>query len=112
MIHSFYFSGKKFKVETKKMGFFGKFIGLMFKSSSTKNLLFEFDRNVGLPIHSFFVFFPFLAIWVDGKDKVIDFKFVRPFCFSVKPKKDFRKLIELPINEKNEKIISIFSKNI
>ena len=112
MIYSFYFNGQKLTVGVNKVNSFEKYIGLMFKSSETENLLFEFKKNVNLPIHSFFVFFPFLAVWLDDENKVIEFKIVRPFCFSVKPNNKFRRLIEVPINIKNKRIVSHFCKNI
>ena len=52
-----------------------------------------------MAIHSFFVFFPFLAIWLDDKDKIIDSKVIKPFRFSILPSKKFVKLIEIPINK-------------
>jgi len=92
----------------KKLSFFGKFIGLMFKNSKTKNLLFEFNSNTNISIHSFFVFFNFLALWLDENDRVIDFKIVKPFLPSIKPNKKFKKLIELPLNSDNKRIIDFF----
>ena len=77
----------------KKLGYFGKFSGLMFKSSNTKNLLFEFNDLTRISIHSFFVFFDFLAIWLDKDDNIIDFKIVKPFLPMIKPDKRFKKLI-------------------
>lgn len=108
MIHQIYFKNKEFKIDVKKVGYIGKFTGLMLKSSGTDNLLFEFKKDVGLSIHSLFVFFSFLAVWVDENNKVVDFKLVKPFRFSVKSKKEFRRLIEIPVNRKNDKLISYF----
>jgi len=75
-----------------------KYIGLMFRTRKTKPLIFEFSKDVIMAIHSFFVFFPFKAIWLDKKGKVIEKRIVKPFTFHVCPKKAFRKLIEIPIN--------------
>lgn len=110
MIFNFNFRGKRFKIKSRKSSLFGKYVGLMCKSSETENLLFEFKKDVNLSIHSFFVFFRFLAIWLDEKNEVVDFKIVKPFCFSVRPKNKFRRLIEIPFNKENKKIITYFSK--
>jgi uncharacterized membrane protein (UPF0127 family) len=101
------YKGKKISVEVKRQGFFGRFSGLMFKSSKTENLLFEFDELSKIPIHSFFVFFPFLAVWIDDKNKIIEKRLVYPWKFSIAPKKSFKVLVEIPVNSKNKKIIDI-----
>lgn len=96
---------KKIKINVKKVSFFGKFSGLMFKNKNTSNLLFEFSKNVNISIHSLFVFFPFLAVWLDDKNKVVEKRIVKSFILSVKPIKKFRKLVEIPLNNENKKII-------
>ena len=68
-------------------------------------LLFEFKNPTITPIHSFFVFYSFLAIWLDTDDKIIEMKIVRPWIFSVKPKKKFIKLIEVPVSLRYSKIL-------
>lgn len=104
-----YHNKKKINIERlKKLNIFQRFTGLMFRSSNTERLLFEFSFNSRIAIHSFFVFFPFLAIWLDGKNRVVEFKMVRPFLPSIKPAKKFKKLIELPLNNDNKKIIGFF----
>lgn len=55
--------------------FISRLIGLMFKKKPT-NLFFKFDELDFHPIHSFFVFFPFDAIYLIKKGKyfiVVDF---------------------------------------
>ena len=89
----------------------GKMNGLMFKSQNTNALLFEFKKQTKASIHSLFVFFPFLAIWLDDKNKIIEKRAVMPFTFSVKPKKEFTKLLEIPINSKYSKVINTFQKD-
>src|SRR3989344_7371457 len=99
------YSGKR-KIdigEVKSLGFFGRFIGLMFRSKMSLPLLFSFSKDVSLPIHSFFVFFPFLAVWTDENYRIVDSKVVYPFSFSVSSKKPFRHLIELPCAGKQAK---------
>jgi hypothetical protein len=53
------------------------------------------------------VFFPFVAIWLDDKNKIIDLKVVKSFNFSVSPNKSFCKLVEIPINNKYKKIVKL-----
>ena len=103
----FIFKGKPIEIPVRKMGFFGKIKGLMFKSSR-ENLLFEFSSDTNIKIHSFFVFFSFLAVWLDEKNRVLEWKIVRPFTVAVSPEKLYRKLVEVPLNKKNTKIIEFF----
>jgi len=102
------FDKKEITIEASKVSRIGMFAGLMFKTSQTKNLLFEFGNKNYNAIHSFFVFFPFLAIWLDDKNNVLDFSFVSPFTPSVKPRKLSKKLIEIPLNKKNREILRYF----
>ena len=77
--------------------------GLMFaRKKNAKILLFDLGKKCREPINSFFVFFPFIAVWLDGKN-VIDVKIVKPFLPFVRPKKSFDKLIEIPLNGKYSK---------
>jgi len=73
-----------------------------------KNLLFEFNKQTNIAIHSYFVFFDFLAIWLDDKNKVIEWKIIKPFNSLTRPNKSFFKLVEVPINKNNEKILQFF----
>jgi len=99
---------KKIEVSARKVSKFGKFSGLMFKTKNSENLLFEFKKETKMQIHSFFVFFNFLAIWLDKKNRVVDFKKVNPFTPKISPNKSFSRLIEIPFNNKNKKIIRFF----
>jgi len=105
-----YYGKRKITLEVRKLSFFGRFRGLMFRINSeiTENLLFEFGRKNRIAIHSFFVFFCFLAVWIDEKNNVVDFKIVKPFKPYISSKKNFFKLVEIPINEKNKRIIEFF----
>lgn len=102
------FANKTFSVRLKKVSYLGKFTGLMFRSRNTSNLLFNFPRNSTPSIHSFFVFFPFLALWLDKKNNVTDYSIVKPFTSLIQPKKQSNKLIEFPLNKKNLKILDFF----
>ena len=102
------YKNKKIKISVKKVSSLGKITGLMFRKKITENLLFSFGKKTSLKIHSFFVFFNFLAVWLDEKNRVIDFKIIKPFTLAVTSKKPFRRLIEIPINKKSKKILDFF----
>jgi uncharacterized membrane protein (UPF0127 family) len=108
---SFKFKRKKVNIVVKECNEINKVFGLMFKRrEKAEALLFTFDRGTKIKIHSFFVFFPFLAIWLDEKGRVIEVKEVKPFTFAVAPRKPYRELIEVPFNNKYRKIIGKLSK--
>ncbi len=93
--------GKKISLEAKKCNLIQRTIGLMFsRRESAKALLFDFGKLSDEAIHSFFVFYSFVAVWLNEKGKVVDLRIVKPFTFLVRPKKDFKKLVEIPINER------------
>lgn len=89
----------------KKLNFLEKGVGLMFKKNP-RILLFEFKKSKNRSIHSFFVFHSFLALWLNKKNEVVEFKIIKPFQFSVKPKKPFFKLVEIPLKKENSKLIT------
>ena len=101
------FRDKVLLVNVIKTGFLSKYIGLMFKSKQTDNLLFEFDKQGKTAIHSFFVFFKFLAVWLDEKNNVLELKIVKPFTLFVKPMIRAEKLVEIPLNYRNKRIINL-----
>ncbi len=108
---SFKYGGRKMVLNAGRVGFFGRMVGLMFRPrESAEILLFEFRKPAKTPIHSLFVFFPFVAVWLDEKNKVIDVKRVRPFTFSVLPRRSFSKLIEIPVSKKYSGIVKIISR--
>ncbi|MBR9706059.1 hypothetical protein GOV14_03430 [Candidatus Pacearchaeota archaeon] len=67
--------------------------GLMFRRKSG-SLLFHFKKYTREPIHSFFCV-PFLAIWFCD-EKIVDFRYVKPWQLSVRSRKKFNKLLEIP----------------
>jgi hypothetical protein len=72
--------------------------GLMFRKSFSKALWFRMGEKskVMTSIHSFFVFFPFDIIWLDGK-KIVDLQErVKPWTLNITPKKAADSFIELP----------------
>jgi len=98
---------EKINLKAKKLSFLGKYIGLMFKSSETNNLLFEFNTDRIISIHSYFVFFPFLAVWLDKDNNLVESQMVKPFTTLVKPKTHVRRLVEIPLNKDNKHIIDL-----
>jgi len=108
---NFFYKGKSFSIEAKKCNLIGKGIGLMFsRREKAKILIFEFDKERKIIIHSFFVFFPFVALWVDDKNKIVDSKIVKPFTPCVSPSTKTNLLIEIPINKKNKNLVkNLFS---
>jgi len=102
------YKGKKIRLDANKCEFISKGIGLMFKPKITSNLLFEFRKSGNYSITSVFVFFPFLAIWIDENNKVLETKIVKPFNLSIRPNKKFRRLVEVPVNDENTKILDFF----
>ncbi len=102
------FNKKDFEMDLKVCDGFGRALGLMFsRKENAQALLFEFKRPVKLKIHSLFVFFPFVALWLDEENKIIDKKIVKPFKFSVSSGKSFYKLVEIPFSKKYHSIINI-----
>lgn len=107
MKFTFFFRKKKICVDLKKTNFVTKGLGLTFRTKNTKNLLFEFRKLVTWEgnLTSVFVFFPFLTLWLDEKNRVIDFRIVKPFILTINQKNKFKRIIEMPLNDKNRKII-------
>ena len=99
-----FYKEKSFNVKYKKIASLGKYLGLMFKTRENQNLLFNFNNYRTFGIHSFFVFFDFLAIWLDKNNKIVDFSIVKPFTFLVKSEYPSVKLLELPLNNRNKEI--------
>jgi uncharacterized membrane protein (UPF0127 family) len=100
---------REIKLTAEDCGFFRKFTGLMFSRRERAGiLLFDFKNRQNIAIHSFFVFYPFVAIWLDKNNKVIELKVVNPFNPYISSEKPTFRLVEIPINKKNKKILSFF----
>ncbi|MDO8460242.1 MAG: hypothetical protein Q7S74_03980 [Nanoarchaeota archaeon] len=102
-----YNKSKKFELKVKKVNSITKYIGLMFKTIESPPLLFEFSYNSRPAIHSFFVFFPFIALWLDDKNNVLEYNLVKPFSPLVRPTQDCKNLLELPLNKENRRLIGL-----
>lgn len=77
----------------------------MFRKRSTLPCLFEFKKKSNFKITSWWVFFPFVAVWLDSKNKVLDLKRVEPFTSVISSDKSHYKLLEIPVNEDNKELI-------
>ncbi|MEW6529129.1 MAG: DUF192 domain-containing protein [Candidatus Micrarchaeota archaeon] len=82
-----------FDCETAKT-FFEKTKGLMF--SEKKNVLFVFNEERIFGIHSFFVFFPFDAVYLNTKREVVEvIRNINPFTTYIKNNIPAKYLLEL-----------------
>jgi uncharacterized membrane protein (UPF0127 family) len=100
---------KKIKIIANECNLWKKFLGLMFsRRENAEILLFSFRRKQKIKIHSFFVFFRFVALWLDEKNNVVDIKIVKPFTLSILQKPAYN-LIEIPFNKKYKKLINLFT---
>jgi len=91
--------GRFFEIDVKKSN---GIRGLVFRSrEKAPALLFETKNS----LHSFFVFFPFVVLWIDDKNNVVDYKLVKPFKFYINSGKKFNKIVEIPINKKYKPLL-------
>ncbi len=64
-----------------------------------------------MTIFSLFIPFKFLAVWLDKDEKIVGVKVVKPGEMSARPKKRFRKLIEIPITKNYISLVNFILKN-
>jgi uncharacterized membrane protein (UPF0127 family) len=108
----FEYKKKKINLIVEDCNLLKKFTGLMFsRREKAKTLLFNFKNPTKIRLHSIFVFFPFVVIWLDEKNKIVSLKTVKSFRFSITPNKYFSKIIEIPINNKYKKIIDFLDED-
>ena len=95
--------GKLLKIDSfLEGGFYLKLRGLMFRSrKKAPIILFNIEKS---DLHSFFVFFRFLVIWLNN-GKVVVYEIVKPFSFSIKTEKKFDSILEVPISDDNRYIM-------
>lgn len=104
------YKNQKFNLNLEICSGFCRFKGLMFsRRQNAKALLFEQKKMTKQAIHSLFVFFPFVAVWLDDKNKIINYEVVRPFKFYIVPEEKYKRLIEIPLNKKYFRVIELFS---
>ena len=98
-------NGKEIVIENiKKVSAVGKFTGLMFRKNS-QALLFKFSEG-RKAIHSLFCH-PFVAVWI-LEGKVVEYKIIDSWKFSIIPEKDFDTLLEVPLNDKYKHLLDFF----
>lgn len=96
---------KNLKVNVRKCGYFNP--GLMFRTKNTSPCLFEFKKPVKFKITSLFVFFDFIAVWMDKNNKIIEIKKIKPFTWSRTAKKSFFKILEIPVSLKYKRALKL-----
>jgi uncharacterized membrane protein (UPF0127 family) len=79
--------------------FFSRARGLMFRYRIARPLIFVFDEGreknrQACAIHALFVFFPFSAIYLDAKKRVVDVAVCKPFFSVMMPRSECAYLIE------------------
>jgi len=74
-----------------------KYFGLMFRTKNTEPVTFEFEEDVLIPIHTWFVFFPCKLTWKDKNNEIIEERVVYPFKSNIMPSKPFKTLVEVPV---------------
>lgn len=97
---------RKIKLDVIEAGFFMKFRGLMFRSLENSCILL-FDNASNIAIHSYFVFFDFLVLWLDRENNVVDWEVVKPFSVYEKSNKEFYKIIEIPVSRRYHSIVDV-----
>ena len=80
---------------------FTKGMGLMFRPKPSC-LVFNYDKEVNVPLHMWFVFFPIDVLWLDSNLKVVHvLKDFKPFS-SYNPKTLAKYIVELPAGSIND----------
>lgn len=90
---------------TKYTSILGKTKGLMF--SRKKTVMFAFDYEQVVPLHTFFVFFPITVLFLDNKKRIVEQTVMKPFSF-YSPLNKAKYVVELPFETKRkigEKVI-------
>jgi hypothetical protein len=87
--------------------------GLMFRSRISKPLLFIMPSESAelSSIHSFFVLFPFDAVFLNSKGVVVDIReHIKPFALKITPDKPARYIVEMNAGEARKKRIRVGDK--
>jgi uncharacterized membrane protein (UPF0127 family) len=98
--------GRSCSVSVLPVHVFTQFTGLMFKTRRTPIRLFSYSSSRRVAIHSWFVFFPFLVVWLDGRNQIIEFRVVQPFTSYVLPSRNAVSFLEIPLDGKNQGLVS------
>lgn len=93
-------SGRIFEVLIKDCNFMQKIFGLMFSNKEkSRALKFSFNKPVNYALHSFFINYSFMVLWLGRENNILEIRKVRPWKFNIKSKIKFHSIIEIPINE-------------
>ncbi len=95
---------RRFSLFVSRVSYFRRGIGLMFRTKYTRPLLFAFHRPCRVALTSWFVFFPFVAVWLDDRRRVIEARVILPFTLTIVPHHSAHYLVEIPLNRRNSKI--------
>ncbi len=90
--------------------FLAKLCGLMFRKKIKKPILFVFENEsrYRAAIHSFFVFFPFDAVFLDARKKIVDIRSrIPPFTLLIVPRAPSKFLLEMKAGEARTKKLKI-----
>ena len=103
----FKYKRKRICLDVDKCQGLNQGIGLMFKRrEKARALLFDFKRPTRQPIHSFFMSFPFIALWLNDEDNVVEIKIFKTFRVYM-PKKRFVRMLEIPLNSKYQREVKL-----
>jgi len=81
---------------------FGKALGLMFSRKTRAGLIFEFNKEQLVPLHTLFVFYPIDVLFLDKSKRVVEIKEnFKPFTLFF-PKKKAKYVVELPCSSVKE----------
>lgn len=67
--------------------------GLMF--STRKTLVFVFNKEKYVPLHTWFVFFPITVLYLDERKKIVEQTVMKPFRF-YSPQNKAKYVVEIP----------------
>jgi len=97
---SFNYKNKKFEINIKKLSKLGMIFGLIFvRRKKAKALLFDFQKPEKFSFTSLFVFFPFVILWLDKENNVIDMKKIKAFQWHISSVKQYYQVLEIPFNK-------------
>ena len=105
MLFRIFNRGKFIGLNVVRVNFFTQFTGLMFSRRKTAIRLFSHAVDRRMPIHSWFVFYKFLIVWLDSKKRVVEWRVVKPFTSFVLPRKVCCAFLEIPLDDKYNKEI-------
>ena len=102
------YKNRKIFIEVR-CNFYNFLFGLMFRRRESARPIFFTKKIIGnMGIHSFFVSFPFLAIYADEKNNVLDIKKVSPSTAYFDSKSNYSYLVEIPFNKTYRNICNFF----